>query len=264
MHKTIFVISKMDCASDEQLVRMKLAGMVQVRSLSFDLQTRIVAVVHASDHSDIHKRLDELNLDTAVLSTEPVATPPVANDTSQEIQLLWRVLVINLSLFIIEIVGGWLADSMGLVADSLDMLADGIVYGLVLYAVNRSTLDKKRVALTSGYFQLFLAVSGLFEVGRRFLNPEETPAFEAMIGISMLALAGNVLSLYLLQKSRSQEAHMQASMIFTSNDVVANLGVISAGILVLVTHSRFPDLLIGLAIFAIVGRGAFRILRLSK
>jgi Co/Zn/Cd efflux system component len=85
----------------------------------------------------------------------------------------------------------------------------------------------------------------------------------AIILISLFALAGNALSLHLLQKSKSQEAHMQASMIFTSNDVIANVGVILAGILVVITNSRIPDLVIGVIIFAIVGRGAFRILRLS-
>ncbi len=57
---------------------------------------------------------------------------------------------------------------------------------------------------------------------------------------------------------------MKASMIFTSNDVIINAGVILAGILVLITHSKYPDLIIGLAIFLIVTRGAFRILKLGK
>jgi len=66
----------------------------------------------------------------------------------------------------------------------------------------------------------------------------------------------------LLQKSKSKEAHMKASMIFTSNDVIINVGVVLAGILVLLTNSKYPDLIIGSIIFLIVTRGAFRILRL--
>ncbi len=93
-------------------------------------------------------------------------------------QTLVQVLLINLSFFIIELVAGWLADSMGLVADGLDMLADSIVYGLSLYAVGRSTRHKKRVAMTSGYFQMFLALLGFLEVGRRFLGLEEMPSYE--------------------------------------------------------------------------------------
>lgn len=264
MHRTIFSIAKMDCASEEQLVRMKLASVENVASLSFDLQTRILEVIHSNGYDIILQSLDGLKLDTVLVSTEPIADVPVSSGASHETKLLWQVLLINLSFFIIELVAGWLADSMGLVADGLDMLADSIVYGLSLYAVGRSTRHKKRVAMTSGYFQMFLALLGFLEVGRRFLGLEEMPSYEAMILISIFALAGNVSSLYLLQKRKSQEAHMQASMICTSNDVIANVGVIVAGLLVVMTDSRIPDLVIGVIIFAIVGRGAFRILELSK
>ena len=85
-----------------------------------------------------------------------------------------------------------------------------------------------------------------------------------MIGISFLALAGNAACLYLLQKSRSTEAHMRASMIFTSNDVIANIGVILAGALVYITASKLPDLAVGVVIFLLVARGAVRILRLAR
>jgi Co/Zn/Cd efflux system component len=62
------------------------------------------------------------------------------------------------------------------------------------------------------------------------------PDFRVMIGISVLALIANSVCLYLLQKSKSKEAHMKASMIFTSNDVIINAGIIIAGILVLLTQ----------------------------
>jgi Co/Zn/Cd efflux system component len=85
-----------------------------------------------------------------------------------------------------------------------------------------------------------------------------------MIIVSVLALIANSVCLYLLQKSKSKEAHMKASMIFTSNDVIINAGVILAGILVLVTNSKYPDLVVGATVFLIVVRGALRILKLGK
>jgi Co/Zn/Cd efflux system component len=66
-----------------------------------------------------------------------------------------------------------------------------------------------------------------------------------------------------LKKSK-EEAHMKASMIFTSNDVIINLGVIAAGILVNWLNSGTPDLIIGTIVFVLVIQGAFRILKLSK
>ena len=53
-------------------------------------------------------------------------------------------------------------------------------------------------------------------------------------------------------------------MIFTSNDVIANIGVIIAGGLVYFTNSKFPDLIVGAIVFILVGQGAMRILKLSK
>jgi len=153
---------------------------------------------------------------------------------------------------------------MGLVADSLDMLADAFVYGLALWAVGSLDIRKKKVAKLSGYIQLVLAVLGIIEVIRRFLEFKTFPDFRVMIGISFLALTANSICLYLLQKSRSKEAHMKATMIFTSNDVIINAGIILAGILVLLTRSKYPDLVVGAIVFMIVIRGAFRILKLGK
>lgn len=111
---------------------------------------------------------------------------------------------------------------------------------------------------------MLLALLGLVEVIRRFIGMEEIPMFQNMIVISILALVANSVSLYLIQKVKSEEAHMKASAIFTSNDIIINIGVIVAGGLVYFTQSKYPDLVIGSMIFLIVMRGALRILKLSK
>ena len=153
---------------------------------------------------------------------------------------------------------------MGLVADSLDMLADAFVYGLSLWAIGSIAKRKKRVARISGYIQLSLAILGLTEVIRRFISAGTMPDYRIMIVVSILALIANSVCLYLLQKSRSNEAHMRASMIFTSNDVIINLGVISAGVLVILLDSNKPDLFVGAIVFVLVIHGAIRILKLGK
>ena len=94
---------------------------------------------------------------------------------------------------------------------------------------------------------------------------EEVPNFSTMLIVSIFALLANALCLYLLQRSKSKEdAHMKASMIFTSNDVIINLGVIVAALLVNWLNSSLPDLIIGGVVFVLVVQGAFRILKLSK
>ena len=264
MQKSTFNISKMDCASEEQLVRMRLEGFESVKSMSFDVPNRKVQVFHTGDVEPIRKAIDSLRLDAELVTTEDAGEQRPAADPAAERRLLWQVLAINFFFFALELIAGFIADSMGLVGDSLDMLADSLVYGLALFAVGGTVARKKKIARASGYFQLALALFGFAEVVRRFLGYEDAPVFQLMIAISLLALAGNAIALYLLQKNKNEDAHMQASLIFTSNDVIINIGVIVAGVLVYLTDSKYPDLIVGMIIFGIVARGAYRKLQLAK
>ncbi len=188
----------------------------------------------------------------------------IINKNTQLRTLLIWVLIINLFFFLLESITGIISSSMGLVADSMDMLADAIVYGLAIFATGATVNRKNNIARTSGYFQLVLAMVGFAEVIRRFVGYGEIPDYITMIGISAFALIGNAISLYLLQKSKNTEAHIQASKIFTANDVLINIGVIVAGALVYITASRIPDLVVGAIIFLIVLRGVIKIFKISN
>ncbi|RAJ80097.1 heavy-metal-associated domain-containing protein [Chitinophaga dinghuensis] len=264
MQKSTFRIKKMDCAAEEQLVRMKLEGMQSIKQLIFDLGERKLEVIHIGDVEPIADAIHDLKFDDSYIGSEPVDAELHLASENHERKLLIYVLLINAFFFVLEMVTGFISHSMGLVADSLDMLADSLVYGLSLFAVGGTILRKKRIAKVSGYFQLALAILGFTEVIRRFMGFGETPVFSTMIYISFFALIGNAFSLVILRKSKSEEAHIKASWIFTSNDVIINIGVILAGVLVYITSSRIPDLIIGTLVFAIVMQGAFRILKLSK
>ena len=264
MNKTIFEITKMDCPSEENLIRMKLDGISSIANLDFDIPNRKLTIFHSGQIDQIEKSVLELNLGGKKISTEQTDQTDFKENTNQR-KLLWTVLAINFAFFLIEMTTGIISKSMGLVADSLDMLADSFVYGISLFAVGGTLTRKKRIAKLAGYFQITLAVIGFIEVLRRFFGAEKLPDFFTMIIVSIFALIANGICLYLLQKSKSkEEAHMKASVIFTSNDVTINLGVITAGILVNWLNSNKPDLIIGTIVFVLVIQGAFRILKLSK
>jgi Co/Zn/Cd efflux system component len=264
MNKTIFEITKMDCPSEENLIRMKLDGISSIANLDFDIPNRKLIVFHKGDVNQIEKSIIELNLSSKRISTEQTDQREF-NENSNQKRLLWTVLGINFAFFLIEMTTGIISKSMGLVADSLDMLADSFVYGISLFAVGGTLIKKKRIAKFAGYFQITLAIIGFVEVLRRFFGDEKLPDFSTMIIVSIFALIANGICLYILQKSKSkEEAHMKASMIFTSNDVIINLGVILAGILVNWLSSSKPDLIVGTIVFILVIQGAFRILKLSK
>ncbi|MEN3324584.1 cation transporter [Mariniflexile soesokkakense] len=264
MEKAIFEIKKMDCPSEENLIRMKLENLSSIKHLDFDIPNRKLTVYHLGQIDEIEQSLIELNLGCKKLLNQQSNQTEFSEDINQR-KLLCTVLLINFSFFLIELSTGIISKSMGLIADSLDMLADAFVYGLSLIAVGGSIIKKKKIAKLAGYFQIALAFMGFVEVVRRFLGAEKLPDFSTMIVISIFALIANGICLYLLQKSKSKdEAHMKASMIFTSNDVIINLGVITAGVMVNLLNSNKPDLIIGSVVFVFVIQGAFRILKLSN
>jgi Co/Zn/Cd efflux system component len=264
MEKTVFEITKMDCPSEENLIRMKLDGITGIEKLEFDIPHRKLTVFHNGQIEQIEKFILELKLGGKKLSTEQTDQIDYAADTNQT-KILWMVLAINFAFFLIEMTTGWISKSMGLVADSLDMLADAFVYGISLFAVSGTILRKKRIARVAGYFQIMLAAIGFVEVLRRFIGEGKLPDFSTMVIVSVFALIANGICLYLLQRSKGkEEAHMKASMIFTSNDVIINLGVIAAGFLVNWLNSNKPDLIVGTIVFILVIQGAIRILKLGK
>ncbi|WP_462169104.1 cation transporter [Pseudoalteromonas lipolytica] len=182
-------------------------------------------------------------------------------DAKQKHVLYW-LLGINAVMFCVEITVGLYANSTALIADSMDMLADAIVYGIALYAVSRSLKHKANAALISGYFQLTLGILVIFDIVRRLEEGEPHSWF--MIGFGFVALIANVICLVLIRMQSNGEVHMRASWIFSANDVIANLGVIAAGVLVMLLDSRWPDIVIGSVIATLILRGAYLIITDAK
>jgi len=263
-YKSTFAVPKMDCPSEENLIKMALESVDGIRSLSFDLANRRLVAVHQAPVQDMLQRLEPLGLGATLVDSATVALeedeidPP---DNAAEARLLWILLAINAFMFVVEIAVGIIAQSTGLIADSLDMFADAAVYGVSLFAVGRAAAIKARAAHFAGWLQLVLALGALGEVIRRFLVGSE-PMSGVMMGMGLVALMANVTCLALVAKRKDAGAHMRASYIFSANDVIANAGVIVAGLLVALTGSRYPDLVIGTIVGLVVLNGARRILAL--
>ena len=257
-----FHVAEMDCVAEEQLVRMALSDIDGINRISVDLDQRDVVIDHDTSPDAIGTALDALRLGTSHIDNSSEIAPP-GNERRERGALVFAF-VINAGFFVGELSVGVISRSMGLLADALDLGADAGVYALSLAAVGTATTRKKRLARTSGFVQLGLATIGLVEVTRRFFANTELPDPGSMIVMSLLALAGNVATLLVLQRVRSGEAHLQASWIFTANDIKVNMLVIGAAIGVIVTDSQIPDLVAGGIIFAVVANGARRILSISR
>jgi Co/Zn/Cd efflux system component len=181
----------------------------------------------------------------------------------QQRKTLRILLLINLAMFLVESLTGIIAQSTALIADSLDMLADAIVYGISLYAVGREYFQKVCAAYLSGVFQITLAFLVLLDVVRKFWLGS-LPESWLMGKIGLIALMANIYCLWLISKHREEEVHMRASWIFSQNDVIANISVIIAGILVAVFNSSIPDLVVGFGIAGLVLWGGIRIIVIAN
>lgn len=170
------------------------------------------------------------------------------------------VLGINAVMFAVELTAGLLASSVSLVADSLDMLGDALVYGFSLYVVARGARMKAVSALFKG---IIMAAFGLFVLTQaiyKIIVPQ-VPIFEAIGAIGALALAANGLCLVLLWRHRADDINMNSVWLCSRNDIVANISVLFAASGVWLTGSGWPDIAVGLALAVLFLRSALFVLR---
>jgi cation diffusion facilitator family transporter len=170
------------------------------------------------------------------------------------------VLAINVVMFFVELVSGLLARSTALLADSLDNLGDSLTYGLSIYVVRRGARAKAQVALFKAALILTAGVFVLGQVIYATIHPG-VPVFEAMGAIALLALAANGTCLALLWKHRAEDVNMSSVWECSRNDIASNISVFLAALLVWLTDSGWPDVIVGLSLAALFLRSAFNVSR---
>jgi cation diffusion facilitator family transporter len=160
------------------------------------------------------------------------------------------VLGINAAMFLLEVVFGILSHSTSLLADSLDMLGDAIVYGFSLYVLHRGTRERAKAAMLKGGIMVVFGVGVLVQAIYRAVSGT-VPDSQIMGAVGLLALAANGICLALLFRHRTDDLNMRSTWICSRNDIVANVSVLVAAGLVSYLHSNVPDLAVG-ALIAIV------------
>ncbi|MDO8263515.1 MAG: cation transporter [Gallionella sp.] len=190
------------------------------------------------------------------------------NDKACEIEALRNrqsstlkiVLAINAVMFLVELAAGLISGSVSLLADSLDMLGDALVYGFSIYVVARGARMKAKAALFKG---VIMAAFGFFVLGQaiyRIIYPH-VPVFEVIGVIGLLALAANGACFYLLWRHRTDDINMSSVWLCSRNDIIANISVLFASAGVWLARSGWPDILVGLALAALFLRSALSVLR---
>jgi cation diffusion facilitator family transporter len=175
-----------------------------------------------------------------------------------ERRILIIVLLINAGMFVAEFSAGLVSGSTALLADSLDMLADALIYALGLFALGRAKHWRARAALTSGVFQMLLGLGVATEAIWKTVA-DGLPDAATMGLFGAIALLANTVCFLLLARFRDGDINLRATWVCSRNDMIGNVGVLLAAALVTWTGSSSPDFIIGLAIAAVVVHPSWRI-----
>lgn len=174
---------------------------------------------------------------------------------------LWIVVVLNVGFGLAELVGGFVAGSQALKADSLDFLGDGSITLVGLLALAWSERARARVALVQGLFLGALGLGVIAAAVIRALNAEP-PEAGLMGGIGLAALVVNVAAALVLARFREGgDAQARAIWLFSRNDALNNVAVIAAAGLVAWTGSGWPDLVVAGIIAIVFLQSAWEIIR---
>lgn len=158
-------------------------------------------------------------------------------------KILWTALVINFTMFVIEVLSGLNSHSVSLMADAIDFFGDAANYGISLAVLSMSLMWRARAALfkgiTMGVFGLVVLASAAWS----FINGKVPEAYTMGL-IGMLALIANVSVAVMLYAYREGDANMQSVWLCSRNDAIGNLAVMLAALGVFGSASAWPDLLV--------------------
>ena len=175
-------------------------------------------------------------------------------------RILWTVIGLNATMFVVEMVMGHLAGSQALQADALDFLGDTLTYGLSLAVIGASLRTRATAALFKG---LSLSLVASWVLGSTVYHTLilGLPSAELMGGIGLLALAANLASVLLLLRYKDGDANVRSVWLCSRNDAIGNVVVMAAALGVWGTSTAWPDLAVAGLMAAIFCTSSVQILR---
>jgi Co/Zn/Cd efflux system component len=176
---------------------------------------------------------------------------------------LWIVVLLNAGYGIVEMAGGFLAESQAAKADALDFIGDGLITMLGLVAIAWSATARARVALLQG---LFLGALGLGVLVNTMLLlvGRQQPEAELMGLLGVIGLAVNVTAAAVLVPHRTGDANMRAVWLFSRNDAIGNAAVVVAAGFVALTDTPWPDLIVAVVIAGLFLLSSISIVRSAR
>lgn len=191
--------------------------------------------------------------DTGILTTSSHFTPAYK-------RALWIVILLNVGYGVIELFGGFLSGSQALKADALDFVGDGLISFLGLLSIAWLPIWRARTALIQGLFLGALGL-GVFATTIYRVLVQGVPEAELMGLFGAVALVVNVAAAAVLMPHRSGDANMRAVWLFSRNDALGNVAVVIAAVLVALTGTAWPDLVVAFVIAGLFLHSSWNIAR---
>ncbi|MET8828582.1 cation diffusion facilitator family transporter [Streptomyces sp. NPDC004610] len=179
---------------------------------------------------------------------------------------------ITLSVMVVEIIGGVMADSLALIADSAHMATDAVGLGMALLAIHfanrpasgRRTFGLARAEILAALANclLLLGVGGyvLVEAVQRFITPAETAGGTTIV-FGLIGLVANIVSLSLLMRGQKESLNVRGAFLEVLADALGSLAVIVAAVLILTTGWQAADPVASLVIGLMIVPRTLRLLR---
>ena len=177
-------------------------------------------------------------------------------------------LALNVGMLVTQAVGGFAANSLGLLSDAAHNGSDVAALGMA-YAADRASQRPGTARLTYAYGRwevlvalinagALIAVSAfiVYEAIGRLLHPSPVSGL-LVVAVAVVSVVGNTVAALLLEGEKSVNA--RSAFLHLAGDAAASGGVVIGGLLVWLAHLTIADPLISLAIAAWITRGAIKV-----
>jgi len=176
---------------------------------------------------------------------------------------LVAVIAINGLMFGVEMTAGFSAGSEALKADALDFAGDALTYTISLAVIGHSLRYRAQAALFKGVL-LSLTAMGVLGLALADLLAAQPPVGSTMGLVGALALIANLASVVILMRWRDGDANIRSVWLCSRNDAIGNVGVMIAGLLVVLLNSHWPDFLMALAMAGLFLRSSISIIAQAR
>ena len=194
--------------------------------------------------------------------SDSCCSPPAPSADPRYRRILGIALVLNITMFGVEIAGSIQSGSVSLLADAVDFLGDAANYAISLAVLGLALGWRARASLVKA---ACMAAFGTFVVGRAIWAFVQggVPEPLTMGAIALLALCVNVGVALMLYRYRTGDSNMRSVWICSRNDAIGNIAVGLAALGVLGTGRSWPDLVVATGMALLALSGAWTVSRLA-